>query len=273
MKALTFTLTFRSAQFKLHHQKIARSTYVVPPPSVVAGIIGAILGVKTKELARFCSENNIRTGAILLKLAGQYVTLSRIFKFDRPLSSLVRLLQDYWNLLVKYPKSKEEEKIFQKRIRELLEIMPIINSEELFNPTYKLAVAGMGSIMDELRRRLESLDFEYEIFGGNDYHFLEDVGKICAAKLVLDRLGEGYLSPDLFGGLKRWKEGVNIVIGNQKRIQKKLPMVIRTQVGPSLETFLVTVATNMIAKKRVEIVDDGYDRIFVHDPRRFLASW
>ena len=50
MHALTFIIQFQTAQFKKHLLKLFRGTYLIPPPSVVAGVFGAILGVDRLSL-------------------------------------------------------------------------------------------------------------------------------------------------------------------------------------------------------------------------------
>lgn len=263
--AFTFKILFKTAQFKPHYEKLRRSTYLIPPPSAVAGIIGAILGIDTKELKKFCKENSILTGAMLCNLGGYYVTLSRIFKFDRGASGIETLLRQYL-----YPKSKKELNNALKRLQEL---MPVKESEELFRPAYKLAVAGNENVISECKSRLKELRFEYEIFGGNDYHLVEYIGAAREARLSGGKLGSGYCPLKLFEGVKspEYKMILDMKSTLNRNRDISLPFINISVIGPVLEQFIFVYGAEIVAKKHIDMVDDGEDKIFVYDPARYLV--
>jgi len=265
VSAFTFKILFKTAQFKPHYEKLRRSTYLMPPPSAVAGIIGAILGVNARELKKFCRENSILTGAKLCNLEGYYVTLSRIFKFDRDTSGIKTLLHQYL-----HPKSKKE---FHNALRRLQELMPIKESEELFRPLYKLAVAGSKDVIEECKSRLKDLKFEYEIFGGNDYHLVEDIKDIREAKLSKGKVGSGYCPLKFFESIKSPEYKMILNMKNTLNYSKgvSLPFISISVIGPVLEQFVFVYGTEIVANECIDIVDDKDDKIFVYDPVRYLV--
>ncbi|MEM4889652.1 MAG: CRISPR-associated protein Cas5, partial [Thermosphaera sp.] len=177
---MTFIVRFSTAQFKDHMQKMTRRTYLIPPPSAVAGLFGAILGLKERELYEVSGE--MLAGAELRFLGGRTVTSTRIFKIDRSPSELIKLLRRYY--------SGERSKEIIKDIQGLLTIK---ESEELYAPEYKFAIASSNeALIKEGLRRLREYDFEYDIVGGNDYHFVEFIGNPKPARLEESLEGYGY---------------------------------------------------------------------------------
>jgi len=70
MKAHTFSISFFIAHFKRHETKKFRSSYFLPPPTVIWGIIGAIFGVEREALKEFAEENDLIVGAELCDFKG-----------------------------------------------------------------------------------------------------------------------------------------------------------------------------------------------------------
>lgn len=264
MRALTFIVRFQTAQFKLHHQKLVRKTYLIPPPSAVAGLFGAVLGVPRRELKAFCRENGVMAGAELLSLEGFYVTLARIFKFDSERSSLgglKKLINDYWNGS-------------ERALKDMLGTRPIKESEELFRPTYKFAVVAENKVIDEGLKRLRELYFEYEIFGGNDYHFVEDIGNVREANIIKSLEGTGYCPIDLVKDIHAYSQRFEVVRSIEYlagRRELNLPFIVSAPVGPDLEQFFFAYRANFVTRTEVDAVYDGESKIFVFNAERYLV--
>jgi CRISPR-associated Cas5-like protein len=234
LKALTFKIRFLTAQFKDHTSKLTRRTYLIPPPSVVAGVFGAILGLKRKELAEL--SKGMLAGAELRSLNGRIVTLARIFKFEEegPISTI-----------------KE--------------------SEELYMPEYKFAVASCDeSLMDEGIRRLRDFDFQYEIFGGNDYHFVEFIGEPRIAKMDRSREGYGYCPREYFERIEA--ESFNIAYDTSAIEGTRSPIVMPvTFLANVNKEFVQAYGAKIITKRELNVVDDGESKIFVYEVSPFLV--
>ena len=156
--ALTFDISFETAQFKKHLLKTYRDTYMMPLPSTVAGILGAICGIRRGSLNGFVIEKGILTGVAMLGLDGLISEVATLVKMKG------------WRELIRTP----------------------VKNVILFKPKYRIAVASRdSSFLGELRDRLMRLDFGFEVYGGNDYNFLSWVGKPRDAKLSLSDEGEG----------------------------------------------------------------------------------
>ncbi|MEM3587875.1 MAG: hypothetical protein QXO71_11210, partial [Candidatus Jordarchaeaceae archaeon] len=166
------------------------------------------------------------------------------------------------------PKSKEE---FDKAVGRLQELIPIKESEEIFRPLHKLAVAGNETVIKECIDRLKELDFEYEIFGGNDYHMVEEIGDIREAKLVKEKVGSGYCPLEFFEDVKSSEYEVDLEGGLRGRKIASLPLVSISVIGPSLERFIFAYGTEIIAREYIDAVNDEEDKIFVYNPVRYLV--
>jgi CRISPR-associated Cas5-like protein len=256
LKALTFKVRFLTAQFKDHTSKLTRRTYLIPPPSVVAGIFGAILGLKRKELVELSKE--MLAGAELKSLKGRTVNLARIFKFDRSASQLLTLIKSYY---------ENRSKV----IKDIQGILTIKESEELYMPEYKFAVASSDeSLMDEGIRRLRDFDFQYEIFGGNDYHFVEFMGEPRIAKMDRSREGYGYCPREYFERIEA--ESFNIAYNTNAIEGTRSPIVMPvTFLANVNKEFVQAYRAKIITKRELNVVDDGESKIFVYEVSPFLV--
>ena len=257
MKAITFKVRFLTAQFKEHTQKMTRRTYLIPPPSVVAGIFGAILGVERRNIFSF--SETLFSGAELKSLGGRTVTFARIFKVDRPPSQLLDLLKKYYG--------GEREKV----LKDVQQLLPIKESEELYMPEYKFAVASPNEeIIEEGLRRLREFDFEYDIFGGNDYHFVEFIDNPRLAKMEKSVKGYGYCPRKDFEGVEA--ETFCVVWELEKIREARLPLIMpATFLANVNEDFIQVYGARIIAKKELDVVNDGENAIFVYKVRPFLV--
>lgn len=256
MKALTFKVHFLTAQFKDHASKVTRRTYLIPPPSAVAGFFGAILGLRREELAKLAK--NILAGAELKSLGGRIVTLSKIYKFDRPTSGLLALIEEYY---------RDRSKVW----RDIQGLSPITESEELYMPEYKFAIASSNeSLVEEGVRRLREFDFEYDVFGGNDYHFVYCVGDPRPAKVYDSREGCGYCPREDLERIEA--ESYNVMFNANAIGPAKSPIVMPvTFLAKVNAEFVQVYGAKIIAKKELTVVDDGESKVFVYEVDPFLV--
>jgi CRISPR-associated Cas5-like protein len=265
LDALTFVVRFQTAQFKLHFQKLARRTYLIPPPSAVAGFLGAMMGVERGDLKNFCKKHNLLAGAELRHLEGFYATISRVFKFDRDKKGLVQLMEEF---LLRKPIGKRK---LEDVYKDMLGLLPLKESEELFKPEYKFAIVAEDTVVKECLRRLLRFDFMYDVFGGNDYHFLEYIGNVRRGHFIKSKKGGGYCPAKY---LERIEAEAYTLIADTSFIPNKgitqTPMVIFAQVGPDMEDFAFAYRTDIVATQELGAVSDGESTIFVYDPTRYL---
>jgi len=229
-----------------------RRTYLLPPPSAVAGIFGAILGLSRERLAEL--SRDMLAGAELRSLNGRFTTLVRLFKFDRPASGLLTLIKKYYTASYR---SEEERKDLMKQVGGLLTVK---ESEELYMPEYKFAIASNNeSLLEEGMRRLKNFDFEYEVFGGNDYHFVESIGEPRPAKVYNSQEGYGYCPRKDFERIEVKETGYSLVI----------PVTFLANVRAD---YIQVYGAKIIAKRELSVVDDGESRIFVYEVSPFLVT-
>lgn len=260
LKGLTFTIRFQTAQFKEHTQKLTRRTYLIPPPSVVAGLFGAILGISRNNLYELGKK--ILTGADLINFEGRTVNLARIFRIDKSVTQLINILKKYYNI-----DNKERLEI----IKNIQELLPTKESEELYMAEYKFAIASSDeNLIDKGFRRLRDLDFEYDIFGGNDYHFVDFIGNASYANVKKRNQARGYCRRKDFEGIGASSFEITWNISNAQRIPLVIPVTFLANVN---EEFIAVYGTDIISKRELYVVDDGKSQIFVYEVAPFIVSW
>jgi|GEM_PF-1571789 CRISPR-associated protein Cas5h len=142
MRIHIFSVTFFTAHFKRHETKKFRSTYILPPPTAIWGIVGAILGVSRRSLREFVRENNLIVGA---ELCG----------FKALANEKVALMS--WN---------KNERGFARAVE---------GFEFLVEPSYRIVVCSETDLINELKKRIEKKKFEFDIYGGISDCFLKDI--------------------------------------------------------------------------------------------------
>ncbi len=217
--ALAFTLIFETARFGGRRMGHLGGTYLAPPPSAVAGMVGAILGVMRGNLGDFACEKGLLTGAALLGYQGR--------------------VEDAMVL-------RELEGGGRSRSVERISL--------LYRPTYRVAVASPDDdLIGELEGRIGRLDFDYGLFGGNDYNFLAWIGDLKRGRLVRTRRGIGYCRlSDLMGFEGDGSIQIDEVRGDE---------AVSYAFGHGV---VLRLARDHLA------VDDGGERILVHESWRFL---
>jgi CRISPR-associated Cas5-like protein len=81
--ALTFDISFETAQFRKHLLKMYRDTYLMPLPSTIAGMVGAIFGIRRRALKGFVSERKILAGVAMLGFEGLINEMAILLKMKR----------------------------------------------------------------------------------------------------------------------------------------------------------------------------------------------
>lgn len=258
MKALTFKVRFFTAQYKEHTQKMTRRTYLIPPPSAVAGMFGAILGIERKKLLKMSEE--MLAGAELKFLRGHIVTLARIFKIDRSLPKLLDLLRKY------YRGVRDED-----LIKDIQGLLTVKESEELYLPEYKFAIASHDeALIEEGLERLKKFDFEYDVFGGNDYHFVDFIGDPKLARVEKSVDGYGYCRSRDFKKIS--VESFNVTWDVKMLKDMQLPLIIPVIFLADVnDEFIQVYGAKIIAKRRLDVINDGESKIFVHKVKPFLV--
>lgn len=219
-KALTFKIEFDTAQFKKHLLKLYRDTYLIPLPSSIAGIVGAILGIKKFNLRDWARQNELLAGALMLSYEGIVDEMMTVVKMKG------------WMGFLRTPKKN------------------II----LFRPKYKVAIASLNQeLTKELEERIKNLDFEFEIFGGNDYNFVSWIGEIRKARLELSSEGHGYCK-----------------LEDLKEVEGMGTIHLDEVNDGTVSKYAFSQGVKMRLKEPRFTVNDGEHSIFVHHCWRFL---
>ena len=182
MKAHTFSISFFTAHFKRHETKKFRSSYFLPPPTVIWGIIGAIFGVEREELENFAKENNLIVGAELCDFKGLATEKATLLEW-------------------KY------DDILKKKVY----ISTVEDFEFLIEPLYKIGVYAKESLIEDLKNRIEKKDFEFDIYGGISDCFLKDIKNENKAEFMEKTEAEGMIPADIIGGFSQIAEGSKII--------------------------------------------------------------
>ncbi len=217
-EAIIFQVEFETAQFRKHLIKLYRDTYLIPLPSSVLGFIGAVLGVERRNLRDFACKNGVMTGAAMLGYEGLISETMTIIKVKG------------WRDFVRTPK----------------------RSVLLYRPSYVFAVSSTGEVVEELTSRLQKMEFQYEVFGGNDYNFLLDVKSVRRARYVETDRGVGYCR-------------LSEVEGWEGKGELRVDEVNDGEVSKYAFSYNLTLKT-----VRRPAVTDGSLTVFVHESWRFL---
>ncbi len=146
MEAHAFSISFFTAHFKRHETKKFRASYFLPPPTVIWGIIGAIFGVKSDverdQLYEFAKKNNLVVGAELHDLKGLATEKATLMRWSNKAKDYIRTVEDF---------------------------------EFLIEPHYIVGVYAKKELIEELKRRIEKKNFEFDIYGGITDCFLKDI--------------------------------------------------------------------------------------------------
>jgi len=133
MMALTVEVSFNEAVFNQHVTKGVRASYLIPLPTSVAGMFGAMLGIPRSEMSRFIEDKMF--GAALIDFKGiskEYIQGVKV-KSDK----------------VEYPSPQYQTLVLM--------------------PTYLIAVAGDETVISKISDRL-GRGWVYLPYGGYNDH-------------------------------------------------------------------------------------------------------
>ena len=165
-KAVIFDISFQTAQFRKHLLKLYRDTYLMPLPSAVAGMVGAIMGIDRQDLREFAKETELYAGSRLISYKGiaeETVTITKI----KPGEAI--------------PTPKK--------------------SVFVIEPKYRLAISfKYDEAASNLYDRITRHEFVYAIYGGNDYHFVKDISTPQLGIVTASKEGYGYCKLENYVG-------------------------------------------------------------------------
>ena len=178
MKAHTFSISFFTAHFKRHETKKFRSSYFLPPPTVIWGIIGAIFGIEREELKDFAKENNLTVGAELCDFKGLATEKATLMPWDEGNKMFIRTVEDF---------------------------------EFLIEPRYRIGVYAKENLINELKDRIENKNFEFDIYGGISDCFLKDIKNENEAEFKEKTEARGMIPANLISGFSQIAEGSKLI--------------------------------------------------------------
>jgi hypothetical protein len=154
---------------------------------------------------------------------------------------------------------------------EVREILTIKEEQALFRPTYKFAFASSKeSLINEAISRLKNLDFEYDVFGGNDYHFVEYIGDVKTASVEASREGSGYCPREYFENIKAYSYSAVPDLSRLKHL--KTPLIVpATFLADIHAEYIQVFGAEIITSKELLVVNDGDSKVFVYKVKPFLA--
>jgi len=179
MEAHTFLISFFTAHFKRHVTKKFRSSYFLPPPTAIWGIIGAIFGIEREELNEFAEKNDLVVGAELCNFKGLATEKATLMPWDKENRRFIRTIEDF---------------------------------EFIIQPCYRFGVCAKSELIKELRRRIKRRDFEFDIYGGISDCFLKDIKNENGAKFNdKSSTARGMIPANMIAGFSKTEEGNKII--------------------------------------------------------------
>ncbi|MEM5830098.1 MAG: CRISPR-associated protein Cas5 [Candidatus Aenigmatarchaeota archaeon] len=141
MKYLVFRISFFEAFFKVFITRKYQLSYILPLPTSIAGIIGSIIGIERNNIANYFKD---------MYVGSKYIKGELIFEN---------------RTLIELSSNKPPERAVEKT--------SIINDAE-----FEIVVIGDDNKIDELKRRIENLEFSFLPFGGQNDFFIKDIKAI-----------------------------------------------------------------------------------------------
>ncbi|SFN11936.1 CRISPR-associated protein Cas5 [Thermodesulforhabdus norvegica] len=178
MEAHTFLISFFTAHFKRHETKKFRSSYFLPPPTVIWGIIGAMFGIEREELENFAKENSLIVGAELCDFKGLATEKATLMPWDKENRIFIRTVEDF---------------------------------EFLIEPHYRIGIYAKENLIEELKEKIENKNFEFDIYGGISDCFLKDIKNEKKAEFMEKTEAKGMIPADIIAGFSQITEGSKII--------------------------------------------------------------
>ena len=177
MEAHTFLISFFTAHFKRHETKKFRSSYFIPPPTSIWGIIGAMFGIEREELENFAKENSLIVGAELCDFKGLATEKATLMPWDKDNRMFIRTVEDF---------------------------------EFLIEPHYRIGVYANENLIEELKEKIEKRNFEFDIYGGISDCFLKDIKNENKAEFAEKMEVRGMIPTNVIAGFSQIAEGSKI---------------------------------------------------------------
>jgi len=133
-------------------------------------MIGAIFGVRREVLIDFVKKHNITVGAELCNIKGLAIEKATLMPWDKERRHYIRAVEDF---------------------------------EFLIEPTFRIAVYAEDGLVEELKRRIEKLNFEFDIYGGISDCFLKDIENEKHAKFEMKKEVRGMIPVYLMDGYSK----------------------------------------------------------------------
>jgi CRISPR-associated protein Cas5 subtype I-B len=177
MESHSFLITFFRAHFKRHETRKFRSSYILPPPTVIWGIVGAFFGIERKELGSFARENSMIVGSELCSFKGLGTEKATLMPWDASRREFLRTVEDF---------------------------------EFLVEPTFRIAMSAKDALVRELKERIERSNFEFDVYGGITDYFLKNLRNESGVKFEKKNNVKGMIPTDLMKGFSKIAEGSQI---------------------------------------------------------------
>jgi CRISPR-associated protein Cas5 subtype I-B len=178
MEAHTFLVTFSMAHFKRHETKKFRSSYFLPPPTAIWGIIGAIFGVEREKLKNFAKENNLIIGSELCDFKGLATEKATLMPWNKGKNIFIRTIEDF---------------------------------EFLIEPCFRIGIYAENELIRDLKEKIKTRNFEFDIYGGISDCFLRDIKNEEGAKFMEKTDVRGMIPVNLVDGFSKIIKGSRIL--------------------------------------------------------------
>ena len=196
IQAVTLEISFFEAFFRVYTTRKFRLTYPLPPPTSVAGMFGAILGIHRNQF-----KNKLG------KLFFGAKTLAPI-NISHELTTL-RQYKGKW-------------------------ISISITSQMLHEPKFMLAMAGEKDKTQKLFKKIEEIvktqRFAYLPFGGQNDYFIKNISSLSFEEVCHSKIVEGYVPADQVAGLATNKAQISILPLNSLPKPKEYCFVLNGKV-------------------------------------------
>lgn len=174
MNAILLKITFSEAQFRVHHTIGFRNTYLIPLPPTLAGIFAALLGLPREKVPDHFGSHYF--GAKLIDFKGICKELTTFVQYKTYRKDTI---ESEWG---------------------------VMSSMILNTPTYIIASASNGSIINQLYDNLKE-GIVYYPYGGQCDYFTENFEILEVKEVTKSNRVENYAPQDLVKHVKIDSDG------------------------------------------------------------------
>jgi len=176
MQAHSFSMSFFTAHFRRHETKKFRSSYLLPPPTVIWGIIGTFFGVERERLNDFARENNLIVGCELCDFKGLATEKATLLAW--------------------------KNNRFEPTVEDF---------EFLIEPSFRIGIYARNDLIEELIRRIDRRNFEFDVYGGISDCFLKAIKNDDGAQFMEKTDVKGMIHVNMMSGFSKITEGSRIL--------------------------------------------------------------